>query len=60
MSDNSDINSFEQILIAEDMERRGIKTYGMQRGNNCVWVWYGYVNAYYSFRNGQIHEIQYD
>jgi len=55
-----DINEFEKILIAEDLAKKGITRYDMKRGNNCVWVWYGYVNAYYIFNKGQIVDIQID
>ena len=55
-----EINDFERILIAQDMAERGITNYSMKRGNNCVWVWYGLVNAYYIFKEGQICQIQYD
>lgn len=57
---NNDINIFERILIEEDLKKKGITHYGMQRGNDCVWVWYGRVNAYYIFHNGQIDQIQID
>ena len=57
---SKDINDFERILIEEDLHKKGIKNYGMQKGNDCVWVWYGYVNAYYIFHKGQIAQIQID
>ena len=57
---NNEVNDFERILIEEDLHKKGIRHYEMQRGNNCVWVWYGLVNAYYIFRDGQIADIQVD
>jgi hypothetical protein len=55
-----ELNSFEVILVHEDMRRRGIVDYDMRPGNDCIWVNYGLVNCYYIFRNGQIADIQYD
>ena len=55
-----ELNSFEVILVHEDMRQRGIVDYKMRPGNDCIWVNYGLVNCYYIFRNGQIADIQYD
>lgn len=54
------INEFEYILIVDDLKKKGITNYGMKKGNDSVWVWYGLVNAYYIFRNGQIADIWID
>ena len=56
----NELNSFEVILIHEDMHRRGIVNYSMRPGNDCIWVSYGLVDAYYIFRDGKIADIQYD
>jgi hypothetical protein len=55
-----ELNSFEVILVHEDMRQRGIVDYEMRPGNDCIWVNYGLVNCYYIFRNGQIADVQYD
>jgi hypothetical protein len=56
----NELNSFEVILVHEDMRQRGIVDYEMRPGNDCIWVNYGLVNCYYIFRNGQIADVQYD
>lgn len=55
-----ELNEFEVILVHEDMRQRGIVNYSMQPGNDCIWVSYGLVNAYYIFCNSQIHDVQID
>jgi hypothetical protein len=55
-----DLNPLEVILVEEDMARRGIKDYTMTPGNDCIWVYYGFMNLYYIFNNGKIHDIQVD
>jgi hypothetical protein len=55
-----ELNSFEVILVHEDMRQQGIVDYEMRPGNDCIWVNYGLVNCYYIFRNGQIADVQYD
>jgi hypothetical protein len=32
----------------------------MKRGNNCVWVSYGRVDAYYIFRDEKLVDVQID
>jgi hypothetical protein len=54
------MNEFEQMLVIEDLRKRGIENYSMQAGNNCIWVSYGLVNSYYIFRNGKIADVQID
>lgn len=56
----NELNSFEVILVHEDMRERGIADYSMRPGNDCIWVSYGLVDAYYIFRDGKIADIQYD
>ena len=53
-------NEFELILIQEDLRKKGIINYKVLPGNDAVWVYYGLVNSYYIFRDGQIADIQID
>jgi hypothetical protein len=32
----------------------------MTLGDNCIWVYYSYMNLYFIFREGKIHDIQID
>lgn len=54
------MNEFEQMLVIEDMRKMGITNYTMRPGNDCIWVSYGLINAYYIFRNGRIVDVQID
>ena len=54
------MNEFELMLVHEDMLKRGITDYTVQPGNNCLWVSYQRVNAYYIFQDGVVVDIQYD
>lgn len=50
-----------KTVIDAEMERCGIKHYGMQKGNgDYIWVWHGRVNAYYLVRDGKILDVQID
>jgi hypothetical protein len=55
-----DMNSFEVMLVLEDLKKQGIEHYSIQPGNDCIWVSYGLVNSYYIFRGGKIAEVQFD
>jgi hypothetical protein len=57
---HADLNPLEVILVEEDMAKKGISDYTMARGNDCIWVYYGPMNLYYIFKDGQIHDIQID
>ena len=52
------------VIVAEELDARGIKYYNLQPGNNCIWASWGSsscpVNAYYFFQNNQIVDVQYD
>jgi hypothetical protein len=54
------MNEFEVIMVQDDLAKRGIQYYTMRPGNDCVWVSYGLMDAYYIFRNGQIVDVQID
>ena len=55
-----EVNSFDRLLVVDDLLKKGITDYDIQPGNNCVWVSYGRVNCYYIVRDGQIADVQYD
>ena len=55
-----EVNSFDRLLVVDDLLIKGITDYTIRPGNNCVWVSYGLVNCYYIIREGQIADVQYD
>jgi hypothetical protein len=55
-----ELNPLEVMVVEEDMARRGVTTYTMTKGNDCIWVYYGSMNLYYIFKEGRIHDIQID
>jgi len=55
-----EVNSFDRLLVVDDLLKKGITDYTIQPGNNCVWVNYDRVNCYYIIRDGQIADVQYD
>jgi len=55
-----EVNSFDRLLVIDDLLKRGITDYTILPGNQCVWVSYGRVNCYYIVRNGRIVEVQFD
>lgn len=52
-----EVNAIDRIVIADWMKSRGIEHYTIQPGNNCVWVSYGRVNAYFKIKNSQVVDI---
>ena len=57
---SQEVNSFNRLLVVDDLLKKGITDYAIQPGNNCVWVSYDRVNCYYIVRDGQIADVQYD
>jgi hypothetical protein len=55
-----EVNPLELIAVAEDLDSRGISHATIYKGNECIWVSYGLVNAYYIFRGGKVVDIQID
>jgi hypothetical protein len=55
-----EVNSFDCLLVIDDLLKKGITNYTIQPGNNCVWVSYGRVNCYYIVQDSQIAEVQFD
>jgi hypothetical protein len=54
------LNPLEVMIIAEDLEKRGITYYDMRPGNDCVWVSYYGLETYWIFREGRLVDIQID
>jgi hypothetical protein len=55
-----EVNSFDRLLVIDDLLKKGITDYTILPGNQCVWVSYGLVNCYYIIRKGRIADVQYD
>lgn len=56
----AEVNAIERLIVAAAMERKGIKHYEVRPGNDCVWVSWGRINAYFVIRNGKIVDEIYD
>ena len=58
------INTFERLIVIEEMRKQGIEHYNIQPGNDCVWVSYRsgsvMIESYYIFRDGQLADVQFD
>ena len=54
------LNEFEVLLVAEHLKNKGVMSYTLTEGNQCIWAYYGRINEYYIFRGGKIVDIQID
>jgi hypothetical protein len=56
------LNPLEVIQVEDYMAKHSPKVthYTMTQGNNCIWVYYSYMNLYFIFRNGKIADVQID
>jgi len=54
------IQQFEVDQITASLAAQGVTNFTMKRGNNCVWVSHGRVDAYYIFRNEKLVDVQID
>ena len=54
------LNPLEVMIIAEELEKRGVTYYDMRPGNDCVWVSYNRLETYWIFREGRLADIQID
>ena len=56
------LNPLEVILVEDWMTTNSPKVtaYTMTQGNDCIWVYYSYMNLYFIFRNGRIADVQID
>jgi hypothetical protein len=54
------LNSLEVLVVAEHYKNRGVESYTLTQGNNCIWAYYGQINEYFIFRDGKLVDIQID
>jgi hypothetical protein len=56
------LNPLEVIQVEDYMSKNypGVTHYTMTEGNDCIWVYYSFINMYFIFRGGKIHDIQID
>lgn len=54
------LNPLEVIIVCEELKRKGITTYTLTEGNDCIWAYYGRINEYYIFRDGRLVDVQID
>ena len=55
-----EVNTFDRLLVIDDLLKRGVTDYTMRAGNDCVWVSFGRVECYYIIRDGRIVDVQID
>ena len=62
ISIHPELNSLEVILVEDWMKQNKptVTAYTMTRGNDCIWVYWSYMNYYFIFRDGKIVDIQID
>jgi hypothetical protein len=54
------LNELEVIVVAEHLKERGVTSYTLTHGTDCIWAYYGVINEYYIFRDGKLVDIQID
>lgn len=57
---SDDINELELLVVMEDLQKNGVDTASIYKGNGCIWVSRGLVNQYYIFRDGVHVDTQVD
>ena len=57
---NPTLNPLEVLVVAEKMKERGVESYSLLPGNNCIWSHYGYINEYWIFDKGRLVDVQID
>jgi hypothetical protein len=59
---NPTLNPLEVILVEDYMKQHHprVTHYTMTQGNDCIWVYYSYMNLYFIFNNGRIADVQID
>jgi hypothetical protein len=62
ISIHPELNPLEVILVEDWMKQNKptVTAYTMTRGNDCIWVYWSYMNYYFIFRDGKIVDIQID
>lgn len=56
----SRVDPFQYILIQDYLAKQGVTEFDARPGNDCVWVSYRFIDAYFFFKDGQISDIHYD
>lgn len=54
------LNELEVMVVADHLQKHGVTSYTLARGNDCIWAYYGAINEYYIFRDGKLVDIQID
>jgi len=54
------LNPLEVLTVCDYYERKGVSSYTLARGNDCIWAYYGFINEYFIFREGKLVDIQID
>ena len=56
------LNPLEVIVVEDWMKQNKptVTAYTMTQGNDCIWVYYSFMNLYFIFRGGKIVDIQID
>ena len=58
------LNELEVIIVADKLEKAGIKEYQLLPGNRCIWATYykgsSSLNEYYIFKDGYLVDTQID
>ena len=57
---NPDLNELEVIVVADYYKKRGVESYTLTKGNDCIWAYYGQINEYFIFRDGRLVDVQID
>jgi len=48
------------MVVADRLEKQGVKSYTLLPGNRCIWATHGLINEYYIFSKGLLVDIQID
>lgn len=54
------LNELEVLVVADHLEKKGVKSYTLTEGNDCIWAYYGVINEYYIFKDGYLVDVQID
>ncbi len=60
ISIHPNLNPLEVLVVTEELKRKGVENYTLTQGNQCIWAYYGRINEYYIFRDGELVDIQID
>jgi len=54
------LNPLEVLIVADRLKEKGVQSYSLIPGNECIWAYYGVINEYYIFRDGRLVDVQID